>query len=41
MSKIALGASRKLIAYRYRLEMVMVSHDADKPNFSENTDFPS
>ncbi|MCL2076170.1 MAG: SAM-dependent methyltransferase [Betaproteobacteria bacterium] len=34
----AWGASRKLIADRYHLEMVIVSHDADKPNFSENTD---
>ncbi|MCL2021126.1 MAG: N-6 DNA methylase [Betaproteobacteria bacterium] len=34
----AWGASRKLIADKYHLEMVMVSHDADKPNFSENTD---
>ncbi len=33
----AWGANRKLLADRYHVEMVMVSHDADRPNFSENT----
>ncbi len=33
----AWGASRKLLADRYHVEVVMVSHDADRPNFSENT----
>jgi len=33
----AWGVSRKLLADKYHLEMVMVSHDADRPNFSENT----
>lgn len=34
----AWGASRKLIAGGYHLETVIVSHDAERPNFSENTD---
>jgi len=34
----AWGATRKLIADRYHLETVITSHDADRPNFSENTD---
>jgi hypothetical protein len=34
----AWGESRKLIADRYHLETVVASHDADRPNFSENTD---
>ncbi|MEZ4525322.1 MAG: hypothetical protein R2941_05310, partial [Desulfobacterales bacterium] len=31
------GASRKLLSDSYHVEMVMVSHDAERPNFSENT----
>ena len=31
-------ANRKLITEKYHLETVIVSHDAEKPNFSENTD---
>jgi hypothetical protein len=31
------GRNRKLIADKYHLEMVIVSHDASRPNFSENT----
>ncbi|HAO20528.1 MAG TPA: hypothetical protein DCQ37_08715, partial [Desulfobacteraceae bacterium] len=34
----AWGASRKLLADGYHIETVIVSHDADRPNFSENTD---
>jgi hypothetical protein len=34
----AWGETRKLIADKYHLEMVVVSHDAGRPNFSENTD---
>jgi type I restriction-modification system DNA methylase subunit len=34
----AWGASRKLLADRYHVEVVMVSHDAEHNNFSENTD---
>lgn len=34
----AWGASRGLLARGYHLEAVMVSHDAERPNFSENTD---
>lgn len=34
----AWGESRKLIADGYHLEVVIVSHDAERPNFSENTD---
>lgn len=34
----AWGASRKLLADGYHLETVIVSHDAERPNFSENTD---
>lgn len=34
----AWGASRKLLADGYHVEVVIVSHDADHPNFSENTD---
>jgi hypothetical protein len=30
--------TRKLIADRYHLETVIASHDAERPNFSENTD---
>ncbi|MEZ4525321.1 MAG: N-6 DNA methylase [Desulfobacterales bacterium] len=33
----AWGASRKLLSDSYHVEMVMVSHDAERPNFSENT----
>ncbi|MDR0672673.1 MAG: hypothetical protein LBF93_03220 [Zoogloeaceae bacterium] len=32
------GINRRMIAERYHLETVIVSHDADRPNFSENTD---
>jgi hypothetical protein len=34
----AWGPTRKLIANRYHLETVIASHDAERPNFSENTD---
>jgi hypothetical protein len=34
----AWGDTRKLIAKKYHLETVVSSHDADRPNFSENTD---
>jgi hypothetical protein len=34
----AWGKTRELIAHKYHLEMVITSHDADRPNFSENTD---
>ncbi|WP_126447967.1 hypothetical protein [Sulfuricystis multivorans] len=34
----AWGESRRLIADGYHLEVVIVSHDAERPNFSENTD---
>jgi hypothetical protein len=34
----AWGISRKMIAEGYHLETVIVSHDAERPNFSENTD---
>ncbi|MGE0086355.1 MAG: N-6 DNA methylase [Desulfococcaceae bacterium] len=34
----AWGKSRKLLADGYHVEVIMVSHDADRPNFSENTD---
>jgi hypothetical protein len=34
----AWSISRELIANRYHLETVIASHDADRPNFSENTD---
>ena len=30
--------TRKLIADRFHLEIVIASHDAERPNFSENTD---
>ena len=30
--------TRRIIADRYHLEMVIASHDAGRPNFSENTD---
>lgn len=33
----AWASTRKLIADRYHLEMVIISHDAERPNFSENT----
>ncbi len=33
----AWSATRKLIADRYHLEVVVMSHDSLKPNFSENT----
>ncbi len=33
----AWGKSRKLLADGYHIETVIVSHDADRPNFSENT----
>ncbi|MGH6851365.1 MAG: N-6 DNA methylase [Methylocella sp.] len=34
----AWGQTRELIASRYHLEVVITSHDAARPNFSENTD---
>ena len=34
----AWAATRKLIAERYHLETVIASYDAERPNFSENTD---
>jgi hypothetical protein len=34
----AWGATRKMIADAYHLEVVITSHDAERPNFSENTD---
>lgn len=34
----AWGPTRKLLADRYHLETVITSHDAERPNFSENTD---
>jgi hypothetical protein len=34
----AWGRSRELIAAGYHLETVITSHDASRPNFSENTD---
>jgi len=34
----AWGITRKLLAERYHLETVIISHDAERPNFSENTD---
>lgn len=34
----AWGATRQLLADRYHLEIVIASHDADRFNFSENTD---
>ena len=34
----AWAPTRKLIADRYHLEMVIISHDAERPNFSENTE---
>jgi hypothetical protein len=34
----AWGDTRRLIAQRYHLETVISSHDAERPNFSENTD---
>lgn len=34
----AWGDTRKLIAEKYHLETVISSHDAERPNFSENTD---
>lgn len=34
----AWGASRALLAERYHVELVIVSHDDERPNFSENTD---
>lgn len=33
----AWGPTRRLIAEKYHLETVVSSHDADRPNFSENT----
>jgi len=38
LSGEAWGDTRKLIADRYHLETVISSHDAERPNFSENTD---
>ncbi|MCL5971515.1 MAG: SAM-dependent methyltransferase [Firmicutes bacterium] len=32
------GKTRELIGQKYHLEMVITSHDAGRPNFSENTD---
>mgnify|MGYP003586795153 CR=1 FL=1 len=34
----AWGATRQLLADRYHLEIVVSSYDAERPNFSENTD---
>ncbi len=34
----AWGPTRKLLADNYHLETVVSSHDAERPNFSENTD---
>lgn len=34
----AWGPTRQLLADRYHLEIVVSSHDAERPNFSENTD---
>ena len=34
----AWGPIRKLIADRFHLELVITSHDSERPNFSENTD---
>ena len=34
----AWGPTRKLLADRYHLEIVVSSYDAERPNFSENTD---
>ncbi len=34
----AWGQTRKLLAESYHLETVVSSHDAERPNFSENTD---
>jgi hypothetical protein len=34
----AWGDTRRLIADKYHLETVISSHDAERPNFSENTD---
>lgn len=34
----AWAATRKMIADGYHLEVVITSHDAERPNFSENTD---
>jgi hypothetical protein len=34
----AWGAIRQLIADRFHLEIVITSHDSERPNFSENTD---
>jgi hypothetical protein len=34
----AWGQTRKMIADNYHLEVVITSHDAQRPNFSENTD---
>ncbi len=34
----AWGPTRRLLAERYHLETVVSSHDAERPNFSENTD---
>lgn len=34
----AWATTRKLIADRYHLETAVASHDAERPNFSENTD---
>jgi hypothetical protein len=34
----AWGSTRALIAAKYHLETVVASHDAERPNFSENTD---
>jgi hypothetical protein len=33
----AWGETRKLLATRYHLETIISSHDAERPNFSENT----
>lgn len=38
LSGEAWGKTRALIANNYHLEMVVSSHDAEHPNFSENTD---
>jgi hypothetical protein len=33
----AWASTRRLLAQRYQLEIVVASHDAERPNFSENT----
>ena len=38
VSGVLWSTSRQLVADRYHLETVVASHDAERPNFSENTD---